>query len=211
MQPVDPNSSPLPDLPLAVRLIHCPSNQFASARLEWLNGKLAKSKMGKAWWSGLGVSKSMRADESDHHWDWAAELGKQRNSPFAKSVCIRSVDGDIQGAMIYQTNGLSVLTRDAGAILIERLATAPRNRPWLVAHPLYRHIGITLVRWAAFHGYRLGFGGRIVLATLPSPRTERFYKSLGFRGTDAEEDDMVIYELEPGLAQSLLRNPLEHR
>ncbi len=79
-----------------------------------------------------------------------------------------------------------------------------RNRGWLVPDPVFRNVGKTLVRWTAYHSDQLGFGGRIVLATLPSPRTVAFYESLGFEATSAEEDDMVIYELRPEKAKALV-------
>ena len=50
-------------------------------------------------------------------------------------------DGNIQGAALYYLNGMSYLEPDAGSVFADRLATAPRNRDWLVAEPACRGVG----------------------------------------------------------------------
>jgi GNAT superfamily N-acetyltransferase len=199
----DPPKIFLPNLPAAVTVVRCETGEAVEARLVDLTAKLAKTKIGGAWWVGLSVSKTRSREEGDHHWDWAAEVGKHQNKLYVESVAIQTTDDAVQGAAVYLLNGRSVLVDGAGAILPHWLATAPRNRPWLVPRPEYRGVGTNLIRWAAYHSYHLGFGGRIVLATLPSERTVAFYESLGFRATSAEEDDMVVYELEPMQARAL--------
>jgi hypothetical protein len=174
------------ELPATVRLVRCEDGLVVEAQLVELTAKLAKLKINGAWWTGLGISKTQRSEEADHHWNWAAEVGKHHNQLYFESVAIQTTDRAIQGAVIYRVDGRSVLQDGAGAILSHWLATAPRNRPWMVPLPEHRGIGTNLVCWAANHSYRLGFGGRIVLATLPSQRTTNFYKSLGFRATSAE-------------------------
>ncbi len=187
----------LPELPAPVTLTRCDSGVPVTARLLALNTKLAKTKINGAWWVGIGVSKTRHGEEGDHHWDWAAEVGKHHNKLYFESVAIQSADNAVQGAAIYRLDGRSAIAEGAGAVLLHWLATAPRNRSWLVARPEFRGVGTNLIRWAAYHSLHLGFGGRIVLASLPSPRTTAFYESLGFLRTSAEEDDMLLYELDP--------------
>jgi hypothetical protein len=194
----------VPELPTPVTLTRCDSGAPVQARLVEMNTKLAKTKINGAWWVGIGVSKNRRREEGDHHWDWAAEVGRHHNKLYFESVAIQTADDAVQGAAIYRLDGRSVVAEGAGAVLLHWLATAPRNRPWLVARPGYRGAGKNLIRWAAYHSYQLGFGGRIVLATLPSPRTVAFYESLGFVATSAEESGMVIYELGPERANTLI-------
>lgn len=191
-------------LPASVALSRCETGESVLARIVDLPAKLAKTRMGAAWWRGLGVSKSRREREEDHHWNRAKLIGLSRNDLFVESVAVQTVDENVQGAMIYRLNGRSVLLPGAPAVVIDRLATAPRNRGWVVSDPMYRGAGTALTRWAAYHSYHLGFDSRPVLAAIPCPGTVAFYESLGFRATDAVEEDMVIYELEPAPAQALM-------
>jgi GNAT superfamily N-acetyltransferase len=193
-----------PMLPVAITLTRCDTGESVKAELVELTSKLAKLKIGSKWWTNLDVSRTQRQMEGDHHWDWAAEIGKYRNSLFVESVAVQTDDGELQGAMIYRLDAQSLLSSGVGAVLIDRLATAPRNRGWLVETPLYRGVGKNLVSWAAYHSNTLGFSGRVVLATLPSLRTIGFYESLGFQRAEVEKDDMIILELEPKTAAVLL-------
>lgn len=150
-------------LPIPVSLRNCQSGSNISAQLIELTAKLAKSKIDGAWWGNLGVSRSRRRQEGDHGWNWANRMGALRGDLFVEAVAVQTEDQDIQAAMIYRLDALSILAPGNGAVYVDRLATAPRNHPGLAAQPLYRGAG-----------------------------------------TAAEEDDMVIYELEPPLAQRLI-------
>jgi GNAT superfamily N-acetyltransferase len=190
--------------PVRVRLTDCRTGGVVTAQLVELTAKIAKTKVDAAWWRDLGVSKSRRRQEGDHGWKWADRIGAFRNVLAVESVAVQTADGDVQGAMIYRVDGGSVLAKGEGAVYVDRVAAAPRNREGLVAEPLYRGAGTSLIRWAAYHSHSLGLGGRLVLASLPNPDTISFYERLGFRATPAEEEDMVVYELEPPHAQALI-------
>lgn len=204
MSEAEPPAIALPELPFPITLRRCDDRRIVIAHIVELTRTLAKTKVRAEWWAGLGVSGSRRHQEDDHHWNWVAEVGKYHNHAAVESVAVRTADGAIQAAMIYRLNGTSILASGAGAVYVDRLATAPRNRGWLVEKPLYRGAGTSLIVWAAYHSYSRGLDGRLVLAALPSERTIKFYESLGFKATTAEEDDMVVYELEPKDAVALL-------
>jgi hypothetical protein len=163
-----------PILPRAVTLTRCDDDAPTQASLVELTPTLAKRRINGAWWTGLGVSRSRRVEEGDHHWDWAGAIGRFRNDRYVRSVAVQTEDEAVQGAMLYRFDARSVLVPDAGAVFVYRLAAAPRNRGWLVQRPAYRGAGTCLLRWAAHHGRLVGFDGRLVLASLPDPRTIRF-------------------------------------
>jgi hypothetical protein len=192
------------ELPVPVRLRDCRAHVDVVAQLVELTTKLAKLKVDAAWWSNLGISGSRRRQEGDHGWNWANRIGQFHNHLLVECAAVQTPDGDVQAAIIYRLDGRSVLLPEAGAVYVDRLATAPRNRPKLVPAPLYRGAGTNLLRWAAYHSYQLGFGGRLVLASLPNPDTIDFYRALGFQETETEVHGMVVYELEPELAQRLI-------
>lgn len=192
------------NLPVPLQLTDCRTGSAVNAQLVELNARLAKAKVDGAWWRNLGVSSLHRREEGDHSWNWAARIGMFRNLLAVESVGIQTSDGEIQGAMIYRIDGASIIDTGKGAVYIDRLATAPRNREGLVEEPAYRGAGSGLLRWAAYHSYKLGLDGRLVLASLPDPNTTAFYERLGFKTTPADEDDMVVYELEPHEAQAFI-------
>lgn len=203
MSEAEPPAIALPELPFPITLRRCDDGRTVGAHIVKLTRTLAKTKVRAEWWTRLGVPTARRHEEEDHHWNWVAEVGKYHNHGAVESVAVQTADGAVQAAMIYRLDGASIIASGAGAVYVHWLATAPRNRGWLVEKPLCRGAGTALILWAAYHSYSRGLGGRLVLAALPSERTIRFYESLGFKATTAEEDDMVVYELEPKDAVAL--------
>jgi hypothetical protein len=197
-------------LPDSYELTDCTTNQKVPARIVRLTRDLAKTKITAVWWTRLGVSRTQRSQEPDHHWNWTKNVGERRQQPYTECGAVQTVDGDVQAAIIYRVDAVSVLDRDElgqplPAVYCEFLATAPRNRPRLVAFPRYRGAGTGLLLRAMVHSYSLGFGGRINLASLPHPDTEAFYTSFGFLRTGESADDMMIYEMRPPQAQEKLK------
>jgi hypothetical protein len=90
--------------------------------------------------------------------------------------------------MVYRLDAKSFIDTSFGAVNIEALATAPRNRPRLVQNPLYRGVGCGLLLRAVCHSYLLGFGGRVNLLAFDRPETVEFYQSRGFQIVPLEED-----------------------
>lgn len=113
-------------------------------------------------------------------------------------------DGEAQGAMACRIDALSFLDAAQGAVFIDRLATAPRNREWLVEKPHYRGIGEGLILHAVAQSYELGLNGRVTLLAFDTPRVQRFYKNRGFQHVGAEEG-MEMFELIPATATDWLR------
>jgi hypothetical protein len=120
--------------------------------------ELAQAQIDGQWWASLGVPKNVREKESDYAWRWAKRLGELKNDRWHEAVAIQTDDGKNQGAMLW-SNTKSFMDEGNGAIYIEALATAPRNRAWLVSSPRYRGVGTALVLRAVSHSYLLGLKG----------------------------------------------------
>lgn len=80
-------------------------------------------------------------------------------------------------------------------MFVERLATAPWNRPWLRSPGEYVGVGRGLLRLAILHSYQFGLGGRVELTVRPGSREENWYDRQGFALAVGPEDGMNEYEL----------------
>jgi hypothetical protein len=173
------------------------------ARLVRLSREVAADRMDGEWWS-IGGSKTQRSEEGDHHWRWRQIVGGLRTRANWEALAIETEDGAIQGAIVYRIDAISQLEPDKGAVYGERLATAPRNRPWLVNPPHLRGAGETLLLAAVRHSYQLGLGGRVWLCSLPSERTRSFYVNRGFRVIFKNPDGRIDFELPSDRAERWL-------
>lgn len=121
-------------------------------------------------------------------------------------MAIETENGAIQGAIVYRINAESQLEPGRLAIYGEYLATAPRNRPWLVNPPHLRGVGRGLLLAAVTHSYQLGLEGRIWLTSLPSERTRDFYVNLGFEVIFQKPDGTIDFELPSARALEWLKD-----
>jgi hypothetical protein len=110
----------------------------------------------------------------------------------------------IEGGITYRIDARSRLESGLGAVYADRLAVAPRNRPWLVSAPIYRGVGTVLLLAAIRHSYLLGLGGRVSLTSLPSERTREFYACRGFQVILEHADGMIDFELPTATAVAWL-------
>lgn len=192
------------DLPYSVTLLDCRAGLSQPARIVRLTRNMASSGITGRWWANLGISERRRSEERDHHWNWTKLVGGLRGDAFAHAIAVVTPDDQIQGALIYRLNGRSFLSRPSLSAHGERLATAPRNRDGLVDSPSYRGVGTTLIRFAVCHSYEVGLEGRMTLFSLPSLKTQEFYRRLGFQETGEASDGMMLYELTPESATNIL-------
>jgi GNAT superfamily N-acetyltransferase len=182
------------ELPEEVSIFSVRRQAEVAARIVKLTRELAASKLDGEWWE-IPASKSIREQELDHHWQWRKVVGKCRNQPVWEAIAIQSTGGDLEGAAIYRVDAKSQLEQGFGAVYVDRLAAAPRNRPWLVASPKYQGIGTTLLLAVIRHSYLLGLGGRVWLTSLPKEQTRDFYRKRGFQMIFEDEDGMIDFEL----------------
>ena len=188
--------------PKRVRLTRCATGQQELAEITRLNREDAKNLIDAAWWMKLGLTLGDPADEVDRHWKWRQLVSAYQNKWWAQAICVKSSDGAVQAAALFQVNGLSVLEVDQGAVFLDRLATAPRNRDTLVKSPLFRGGGRGLLLHAVAFSYSLGFSGRLNLFPVAN---EDFYLDLGFVPTDVIQDDEPLFELPAAAALSVLK------
>jgi GNAT superfamily N-acetyltransferase len=190
------------NLPTTVTLSECCTDSGVTASFVGLHRELAKDGVDNGWWHISGVSTQELEEEVDFHWDWTELISRWQNKPFAKAVAVVTPDGLVQGAMIYLVNGKSVLEEEKRAVVIDRLAVAPRNREWLAEHPRYRGAGTGLLAYAICQSYSLGFEGRV---NLFAAGREDFYQDRGFLRTEVVSDEMSLFELPSAVALAALR------
>jgi GNAT superfamily N-acetyltransferase len=183
------------EVPTSVRLKECDTGIDVTAKLVELDPALAKAHIDSRWWKDPRLTQADSQDEEVRHWVWAKLVQKWRYKAYAECAAVQTVGGAIQAATIGLLNGRSLLAPGLGSVIVERLATAPWNRGWLVQRPQYRGAGVGLLFFLICHSYQLGFGGRLSLYSLPLPLTERFYVKRGFVKTGDEKDGMIHFEL----------------
>jgi len=193
------------ELPSVIRLLDCWTGEECEARLVELTRKLAAAKIDGTWWKLKGVTKNKREREGDHHWVWRKLVGEHRNDLAWEFVAVQTKDDEIQGAIGYRIDAKSFLDAASTTVYVDRIAAAPRNRPWLMANPRCRGVGSGLLLRAVCHSYILGLAGRVSLASLPSERTRAFYDRKGFIITGEDEHGLVRYELSAEAAQRWLQ------
>lgn len=190
--------------PQQIELIRVEDGLVELATVTQLTRDLAKAKIDGSWWNLKEVATLDRKKENDNHWKWAKRIGELRSHRWHEALCVQTSDGDIQGAILYRLDTTSFVSPEVGAIYVEGLATAPRNRPWLVDSPKYRGVGEHLLLTAIRHSYELGFKGRTNLLPFDDERTIKFYRKKGFEVV-GREDELVQMELGPEGALALLR------
>ena len=190
-------------LPETVLIEDRRAGQGCEAEIVRLTKELAKQ-IDSQWWQ-IGGSKSKRQQEGDHGWSWADICGSCRQDKWCECLGLVTADGIVQGAINYHLDGHSLLIPDDGAVFVHHIATAPRNRPWLVDEPQYKGVGSALLATAVRHSYLLALGGRVVIPSLPTEQTQQYYENRGFQQVDTDEDGIIDYELTPEAAQRWLR------
>lgn len=190
-------------LPDSIQIFNVARDRSVSAKLDRLTRDVATTIDG-TWWS-ISVSKSVRQEEGDHHWKWRKLIGERRHQVTWDALAVISSGGGIEGAMTYRVDAESQIDHGEGAVYVDRLSTAPRNRPWLLGPPKYRGIGSVLLLAAVRSSYSLGLGGRVWLTSLPSEKTRSFYENRGFRMIFENDDGTIDYELPVGEAERWLK------
>lgn len=191
------------DLPQEVHIFNVARNVRVKARLIRLTRELAAKEIDGTWWN-LPASKAVRKEEGDNHWLWRKIVGSNHAKLTWEALAIQTSGGSIEGAITYRIDAQSRLQSGEGAVYVDRIATAPRNRPWVVEPPKYQGIGSVLLLAAVRHSYLLGLGGRVWLSSLPSERTRKFYRDRGFEVIFQDSDGMIGFELPAAAAEKWL-------
>lgn len=188
--------------PQEVRLFSCSTGEEVVAAIQTLHREDAKLLIDRDWWANLGPTLRDPANEPDRHWRWRELVSKRQNKPYFRSICVKTPANKIESAMLIRVDVLSALEEGERSVLIDRLATAPRNRVGLVEYPQFRGGGEGLLYYAIALSYSLGLSGRVSLFPIAS---EGFYLDRGFVRTDIIEDEETLFELPAATAISKLQ------
>jgi hypothetical protein len=185
-------ASPVP----GVSVFDLHKNQEVVGKIVELNRQWAYFVIQRKWRQNLTLREDLpiRAvtEESDYYWNWPRLV--RRFYSKAECECLGLLIGPrIEGAIIYRVNEQSAIEPGKGAVFVEFLAPAPRNRPSLCVHPRYKYVGTGLLTVAVLHSYQLGLGGRVSLC--PVGNSAGFYEERDFLRTKVHKDGMVVYEI----------------
>ncbi len=177
-----------------------------NAKLVRLTPDAAREKIDNLWWDEPNLPVTPRR-EADRHWYWETIARQYGTDSLHSCVGIVSAQEYWEGAMAYAFDAKSRLKSGAGSVYVGWLASAPRNRPWLVGQPEYKGIGSALLYFAVKESYSAGLGGRVTLESLPTAATLAFYAHKGFIRTDLSQTvtGLVDYELPQAAALAWLR------
>jgi hypothetical protein len=134
----------------------------------------------------------------DLHWKWDKKADWSRQLLSLRRFAI-TCEGDLQGLMLVNlTKTVGRLASQKGKDLayIEYISTAPWNRPELTEKPIFRGVGLTMVRVAVELSYEEGFHGRIGLHSLSQAAT--FYRGacgMTDLGPDSSYYGLVYFEM----------------
>jgi hypothetical protein len=132
--------------------------------------------------------------EGDQFWDWEQKHRVYTRNAQYESYAIEC-DGRTQGLMLIAISGYrSWVESQRRLVYVHSIATAPWNRTQLQSPVMYRLVGTTLLDFARFRSYELGYGGLVGLHALPG--AEGFYRRLNFMdcGMDEEKENLAYFE-----------------
>ncbi len=160
------------------------STIFVNALIQVLTPDLIEAGIHGKWWNALCLKANFNPAPIDLEWEWGEDVGISYNDIDLESEKVGLVTGDgyIQGAMLISSEAVpSILKKQAGALFVEKLFTAPQNRSKLRADGLkyFGGIGLELLRWGALFSRELGYEGRLMLDA--SPDYMNWYADLGFQ------------------------------
>ena len=128
----------------------------------------------------------------DGHWNWGSKALAAISDPFLYDIFALECGGNTQALLLICKGSTDCFSRHpehlkADMAYVEFLATAPWNRPRLVAEPIYKGAGRVLIGTAVNLSLEEELGGRIGLHSLPG--AEDFYRdAIGMTdlGVDAD-------------------------
>ncbi|KAA1258191.1 hypothetical protein LF1_07070 [Rubripirellula obstinata] len=182
------------ELPFSVSLTRGDTGRPEAAKIVELDRTLAKTQIDGRWWK-IESGRTARSEEQDHHWQWVKVLGEQRTNLAYQAIAVQTPDQEVQGAATYFVDSKSRLEEGEGTINLDRIATAPRNRPWLCEPPRFKGVGYCLLLAVVRHSYLLGLGGRVWLTSVPDQKTHDFYLARGFEVIFEDEDGILDFEI----------------
>lgn len=169
--------------PRPVTLFFAPTKQYVAARIESLSQKMIEEEIHRDWWNDPALVDKFVPPPIDLHWNWTEfDIEQDGRKLASEKVAVVTGDGLVQGAMLISTDPVpSSLSVSSGALFIELLFTAPRNRPALRTDnkAFYAGVGSQLLTWGAWLSREKGLGGRLKLDG--SPEFVIWYEKRGLK------------------------------
>ncbi|BDF95062.1 GNAT family N-acetyltransferase [Pseudoalteromonas sp. KAN5] len=144
---------------------------------------------------------------SDFHWCWNDIVNSQNSEDYIQVTFYLTVNGIPEGALHTYFPKETRLHKGKNLVYIDRIATAPWNRP----HQTIKHfsgVGSILILFICRYSRDKGCEGCIGLHSLP--QAEPFYDHLGMKnlGIDLAYEGLKYFELEKHQALSLIAEEL---
>jgi hypothetical protein len=202
-----------PMLPTLTTLFFAPTGQYVEAQIVELTADLAEQQIHRAWWADDGLLEQFDPPPIDRHWNWNEMAVEYDGKPLAaEKVALVTGNQAVQGAMMISAEPVpSILSAGTGALFVELLFTAPRNRPSLRSDgsAFFLGVGTELLTWGAWLSREMGYEGRLLLDG--SPEYLAWYEKRGLQKLNAKPNvfEAVAYmpmELPVLAAQRLLKN-----
>lgn len=155
------------------------------------------------------TAERIAANAQDAHWDWR-RLAEIRGNPLVWQMYAVECAARMQGIMLVKKGGSFSRHPDhlkKDLVYIDRIATAPWNRPKFMGEPVYKGVGQMLFAAAVNLSFDEELEGRIGLHALSS--AESFYRDVvGMTdfGPDHDYYGMCYFEMSSAQAQAFL-NP----
>jgi hypothetical protein len=180
-------------IPKVTTLFFAPTNQYVEAQIVALTAELAEQQIHRDWWTDGEFLDRFDPPPIDRHWNWN-EMGIEHDGRTLTTEKVAIVTGDhtVQGAMLISAEPVpSVLAPGAGALFIELLFTAPRNRPALRrdGNAFFLGVGTELLTWGASLSREMGYEGRLLLDA--SPEYIGWYEKRGLQKLEAKP---IVFE-----------------
>jgi hypothetical protein len=158
-------------VPKITSLYFAPADQYVEAQIMRLTPEMAETGIHRSWWLDESLLEEFDSAPIDRYWNWN-EMEIEYNGRLLDSVKAAILTGDraVQGAMMISTEPVSsLLTPTVGALFVELLFTAPRNRPKLRRDGRNHFLGVgtELLTWGVWLSREKGCEGRLLLDASP--------------------------------------------
>lgn len=154
------------------------------------------------------TAERIAANAEDAHWDWR-RLAEFYRNPLLFQIFAVECASRTEGFMLVRKGGKFSRHPDhprGDLVYIDRLATAPWNRPRFVRDPVYKGVGQLLFATAVNLSLDEGLSGRVGLHALPN--AEGFYRDvlqLTDFGPDGQCYGLCYFEMSSAQAAAFLR------
>lgn len=174
--------------------------------------RIARKLIVGGWWWDRSVSPKL-LEEEDQSWGWeeaAGEIHQELNSgegSMRRCYAVITTEGRsllAEGAILYRLNAASILNPGGGAVFVEWVASAPRNRRHLVGQNIrLSGVGENLITIAIADSVYNGFNGHVALS--PLDKSVGFYEKMRFERVIDPEDGRSYYEIGGDVAKAHIR------